>query len=360
MKKLIRLLPLVSLIIVIFVAAAVAASNGNIFGSINGNSSISISQVLYAESIAWVDSGLLPPELPSGIHLSSVSRPARDFAAVKDDGTAFSASAEISSGDQVALMLTLKNRGQRAIAGQLTLTAGTGLSFEVYSPSDSFLRDVIRLGPSTWQFVVNPDFADQHLDYLYIVIAASDDYVGNTGISGVLIQCLNINPGLGTIDFSISDNNSGTAVMTVGSVQPGDNGAAKVTLQNNGSSDCSVSVIFSNVINIGGTLGEFGDNAGQLGSVAEMAAFIDKDHDGTWGLGDVGLKSDGNHYNYPTSLVYDIFNNYGSHSWMNAAIVPHAQTYDFIVLWRVPTSAGNEIQGDSLKFDMAFAIEQLH
>jgi len=31
---------------------------------------------------------------------------------------------------------------------------------------------------------------------------------------------------------------------------------------------------------------------------------------------------------------------------------------DFIVLWQVPTSADNTIQGDSVSFDVTFTLEQ--
>jgi spore coat-associated protein N len=93
--------------------------------------------------------------------------------------------------------------------------------------------------------------------------------------------------------------------------------------------------------------------------VAQIAMYLDIDQSGDWNAGDVGLMSDGTTYASPTPLDYDVIDNYASESW-NEVITAMAVSAadDIIVLWQVPTTADNTIQGDSVSFDITFVLEQ--
>ena len=129
-------------------------------------------------------------------------------------------------------------------------------------------------------------------------------------------------------------------------------------LANVGSLNGELDVEFSAITNTGGTSGEYGDGSGDLGGVAEIAVYLDVDQSGTWTDGDIGLKSDGTTYNHPTALDYDTIDNYDSESWDAVETMAASAADDFVALWRVPTSAGNNIQGDCVSFDVTFTLEQ--
>jgi len=39
-------------------------------------------------------------------------------------------------------------------------------------------------------------------------------------------------------------------------------------------------------------------------------------------------------------------------------VIVNTDSDDFVVKWEIPTDAGNEIQGDSVEFDVTFTLEQ--
>jgi hypothetical protein len=99
-----------------------------------------------------------------------------------------------------------------------------------------------------------------------------------------------------------------------------------------------------------------------------MALYIDIDQSNTWNAGDLGLKSDGTTYTYGAGgeQTTDIsaapwqaaINSYASQSW-NSLLTMNADVQNkFQVLWAVPASAGNEIQGGSVSINFTFTIVQ--
>ncbi len=163
----------------------------------------------------------------------------------------------------------------------------------------------------------------------------------------------------GTLDLNVDGGDSAVTTFSASAVAPGDSGSGSTTLANAGTMSGELDVAFSAITNTGGNSGEFGDGSGDLGDVAEIAAFLDIDQSGDWSSGDIGLKSDGTTYAHPTALEYSDIDSYGSVSF-DAVVASMAASAadDFVVLWRVPTSAGNNIQGDSVSFDVTFTLEQ--
>jgi spore coat-associated protein N len=164
----------------------------------------------------------------------------------------------------------------------------------------------------------------------------------------------------GTLDLNIDGGNVAVNTFSVSAVAPGDSGSGSSTLSNVGSMAGELDISTSAVTNTPGSGGtEYEGGSGELGAVAQIAMYLDIDQSGDWNAGDVGLMSDGTTYASPTPLDYDVIDNYASESW-NEVITAMAVSAadDIIVLWQVPTTADNTIQGDSVSFDITFILEQ--
>lgn len=162
----------------------------------------------------------------------------------------------------------------------------------------------------------------------------------------------------GTMDLNVDGGNAAVTTFSVTGKAPGDSGTGSTTLANAGNLSGELDITFSAITNTGNGTGEFGDSSGDLGGVAEMAVYVDVDQSGAWNAGDIGLKSDGTTYSSPTALNYATINSYGSDTF-NAVETVNASAADSLVIdWRIPTSAGNSIQGDSVSFDITFTLEQ--
>ena len=172
-------------------------------------------------------------------------------------------------------------------------------------------------------------------------------------------QSVNNSLTAGTLDLNIDGGDVAVTTFNAGAVAPGDSGDGGSTLSNTGSMAGELDITFSAITNTGGSSGEYGDGVGNLCASAEIAVFVDVDQSTQWSSGDIGLKSDGTTYNWPTPLDYATINSYDSVSY-NAVIASMATSAadDFRVQWRVPDTAGNNIQGDSVSFDVTFVLEQ--
>jgi len=176
----------------------------------------------------------------------------------------------------------------------------------------------------------------------------------------------------GTMDLDIYGGDAPVTTMTLLNKAPGDSGAEiGTTLKNSGSLAGELDVAVGAVTNYPCTDTTYGkhdgteyctSNAGSLGANAEMALYIDIDKNDAYDNGtDIGLKSDGTIY-ASGALDYDAIDNYSGKIWdpSNNGVVTIATgvEYNFVIDWQIPTSAGNEIQGDALDFDVTFVLEQ--
>jgi len=160
----------------------------------------------------------------------------------------------------------------------------------------------------------------------------------------------------GTLDLNIDGGNTAVTTFSVSNVAPGDSGSGNSTLANVGSLDGELDVAIGAITNTGGSGGkEYEDGSGDLGAVAEMALYIDVNQNGTWNNGDICLRSDGSTYN---SLEYDDIDSFGNTTWDAVETLAISAQDDIVVAWRVPTTAGNSIQGDSISFGITFTLEQ--
>jgi spore coat-associated protein N len=163
----------------------------------------------------------------------------------------------------------------------------------------------------------------------------------------------------GTLDLNIDGGNTAVTTFSVSNKAPGDSGSGSNVLANVGSLPGELDIAFSEVTNTAGSGGtEFEGGSGELGGAALLAVFVDVDSDGTWSSGDIGLKADGTKYNHPTALDYASVDSYSEATWDNVETMAVSASDKIMVMWQIPTTAGNEIQGDSLSVDITFTLEQ--
>lgn len=176
----------------------------------------------------------------------------------------------------------------------------------------------------------------------------------------------------GTMDLDIDGDDIAVQTMNLLDKAPGDSGTANATLKNSGSLDGELDVVMGTVTNYPCTDDTYGKNdgteyctsdAGTLGGSAQMALYVDVDESGTWNTDDIGLKSDAAKYTNTgsTALDYDTIDNYGGVAWNDVytGLMTPGDQDDFVIDWKVPTSATNDIQGDALEFDLTFILEQV-
>jgi len=162
----------------------------------------------------------------------------------------------------------------------------------------------------------------------------------------------------GTLDLNIDGDNEAVYTFQVAAAGPGDSGTGTSLLANVGSYDGELDIAFSAVANTPGSGGtEYEGGSGELGGVATIAVFIDKNRNGSFDTGDIGLKHDGTTYT-PSTPDYATIDSYDSQSWNAVTVIVNTDSDDFVVEWEIPTDAGNEIQGDSVEFDVTFTLEQ--
>ena len=164
-------------------------------------------------------------------------------------------------------------------------------------------------------------------------------------------------PDTGKSSLKIISGDSQVSSFQVPNTLPGGDGRISKRIVNTGDHAGILDVRFSPVVNTPGTLCEYADGKGDLGASIEIAVYIDVDASGDWNAGDIGLGSGGASYGYLTSLDYDLLDNYGGVTWNAVESMSASSTYDFIVMWRIPITAGNEIQGDSVSFDTTLVLE---
>jgi hypothetical protein len=161
----------------------------------------------------------------------------------------------------------------------------------------------------------------------------------------------------GKMDLELNEQDSKAQTFQLINVAPGDSGRGSNRLVNAGNLIGNLSINFCEVVNTTGTNGEYADGSGDLGAEAVVAIYVDVDVNGNWNSGDIGLKSDETTYSYPLVLNYDYINNYSDKSWNSIKTIDTSDNDDFVILWGIPVSAGNEIQGDGISFDITFTLE---
>lgn len=327
-----------------------------ILSHVNSNMSFSVSQPLHINNIAWYGAGELPPDVPDTISSPTVTSPNRQSAAIGDEGSGFSAAAEIATGDQIALQLYIGNRSKQPVFGQLDLAFPKGLSIEVYAPKGSSISKVTRINPGSWVIRIISDTIENDVNFLNIVIAASDISLSFYTILGELTTVTHDDV---SFDLQLGGGDTLSTLFNIGDVAPSESGISYTQLENIGDVNGTLDIEFSSITETGGTGdGEYEDGIPNLGDYLEIAAYLDIDQSGDFNAGDIGLGSDNTTYSFPTPLDYSLITGYGDNYYFDLTVLRPYDPDDFVVLWRVSPSAGNNIQGDSCNFSIIFILKQ--
>jgi len=174
----------------------------------------------------------------------------------------------------------------------------------------------------------------------------------------------------GTMDLDINGGDTAITTMTLTNKAPGDSDTETgTTLKNSGSLDGELDISIGVVTNYACDPDGAADgteycttDAGVLGGNAEMALYIDVDEDDAWTTGDIGLKNDTTKYTNSgsDSLIYASIDSYDGVAWNDVydTLMMTGDQDGFVIDWEIPTSATNDIQGDTLDFDITFTLEQ--
>jgi hypothetical protein len=350
-------LPYWALIAIILGFGVGTAGVMTILAQVNSSITFSVSQPLAIEDVVWHAAGALSPDVPDTISDPSVTAPNRQSTAASDDGTGFSAAAEIATGDQVALQLHIGNRSKQPLFGQLDLTLPDGLSAEVYAPKSSSISKITRLSNGRWIIRLISDTGESSSSYLNIVIAASDV---NQSISTIRGELTPVSHDSVSFDLHVGGDSSASTVINISSVNPGDSGISFTHLENIGDLNGILDILFSDITETGGTGdGEYEDGIGDLGDYLELAVYLDTDQSGDFNAGDIGLKSDNTIYVFPASPDYALITEYGNNAYYDLMTLVRFEPIDIVILWRVSPDAGNNIQGDSCSFTITFILKQV-
>ncbi|MBN1643910.1 MAG: hypothetical protein JW856_03740 [Dehalococcoidales bacterium] len=161
----------------------------------------------------------------------------------------------------------------------------------------------------------------------------------------------------GELDLRVG-NGQTTGALDMGNVAPGTGGTHTYRLENTGRRDGVLSIGVPSVTNIAGTVGKFADGRGDLGRSTQIAFYLDVDDSGDWSQGDIGLSAGGAAYYYQPSLDYSNLDGYDGTDWDGVIAMTAGGRLDLIAVWNIPAAVGNEIQGDSVGFDIVFVLEQ--
>jgi spore coat-associated protein N len=177
----------------------------------------------------------------------------------------------------------------------------------------------------------------------------------------------------GTLDLNINGGNANYNILTISAANgyPGNSGSAYTLIKNVGSLDAELDIALGAATNTESTgTTEFeadvtgGAGVGELGGVAKIVVWIDKDKDGAFDNGsDIVLKSDGStstasaDYTAAPATV----NAYASHTY-DAVVATMAATdeYRLYINWQIPfgVAADNSFQGDAVSLGATLTLEQ--
>ncbi len=167
----------------------------------------------------------------------------------------------------------------------------------------------------------------------------------------------------GTLDLDLNGVDTGATLFNISNMAPGASGNGSATISNSGTLGGVLGIQFSTINNVQGTGGtEFEQTgSGELGAQAKIAVFIDVDSSSTWSSGDIGLQnSNDTRYFYPAALDYQTIDSYASDNWSDvySGNMTSTASDKFYVLYDIPTTADNAIQGDSCGFAIYFILKQ--
>lgn len=143
----------------------------------------------------------------------------------------------------------------------------------------------------------------------------------------------------GTLDLKADGGDSAVTTVSVGNAAPGDSNSGSTTLKNSGSIAGSVDLVFGSASN---SEGDNPESEGDTSSPGDLGAVLEV----TVSVGGTQVRSG------TFNSVFD-----GSEAESNVALAAGGSK-DLTIDWSLPTSAGNDIQGDSVSGDITIQLNQ--
>jgi len=166
----------------------------------------------------------------------------------------------------------------------------------------------------------------------------------------------------GTLDLDLDSGDDTEPVMfNLLDQVPGAADNATLSLDYAGNLDGKLDISFSaiNDVESSGPTEYEGTGSGELGANLEIAPYIDVDQSGDFTAStDYALKSD--QTVVQNALQWAALTSFDSKTWTNvySGVVTNGDSDNFTIEWRIPTTVGNSIQGDSANFTVTFTLQQ--
>jgi len=161
----------------------------------------------------------------------------------------------------------------------------------------------------------------------------------------------------GTLDLNLDDGNTNVVKFTLDNVKPGDTGGGTWKTSNVGTIPGYLDLESISVSEAIGTTTDpeeadepsHADTA-QLGNYLMVHLFVDDDHSGSWDSGEADIFGT----NVSPAAINTIDTNYD----LSLSMAASAGIEYVTLVWSVPTSTDNRIQGDSVTLDITFELQQ--
>ncbi len=155
-------------------AALILATSGAAVGVVLTGNVSGLITATASQALLVRDGTLSGPAVDAGLFTMS------------DDGTKFTAGAEINTGDQFNVDLALANESDAELTGELVLVGPSGITLLVRE-MDDITQNIVRTGPFTWKFRL-PVATDTVPDMRITVALADDMPPGYYAVDGTLKQ----------------------------------------------------------------------------------------------------------------------------------------------------------------------------
>ncbi|MDD5190452.1 MAG: hypothetical protein PHE50_05355 [Dehalococcoidales bacterium] len=155
--------------------------------------------------------------------------------------------------------------------------------------------------------------------------------------------------------FRLKVNNQFTGKLSISNAVPGSGGQTIYNLENTGNQTSCLSINIPYIYNVAGKTGKYMDGIGDLGANTLMHLYLDTDNSGNWSSGDIRLDANGQGYTDATRST--AINDYNGVVWERVMALSPNEHLDLILEWIIPAATGNEIQGDSVHFDIVFSLQ---
>ena len=152
----------------------------------------------------------------------------------------------------------------------------------------------------------------------------------------------------GTLDLKVNGVDNPVSSFTVGNVYPGASGSVSVTLTNSGTIAGTLTMAIVSVVNLPGVTTEpeaalgTPDN-GELGANMQITIWVDSDGDGTLDASE-------------STLYSGLLN--GAGGALSVGNLAGGESTHVGIAYNVPTTVGNEIQGDICTFSIQYTLVQ--